>query len=174
MTQTAQFRSALMRHLPGLALLLGTIVLLTGCGESEGSETTAPSGEGILITFTRSGGFAPVFEELRVEADGDATLTEGFSEPDREARKFTLSEGELAALENAIASARLDEVEKGGGVCADCFVSTVVTGDYDITLTDVDFDPNYGGSVPAEAEELFGLLGQILDEHNGQGPGIGG
>lgn len=148
-----------------------------GCGGSQSSEPSPfPSGNETLITYTRSGGFAPVLERLKIQGDGDGTACSGFGTSSRKARSFTVPPRQLLRLREAIAAAPLAEVSKGTYVCADCFGYTVKTRDGEVTLSDIDFDSDSQAEIPPEAEYLFELLGKLAQQYvpGRQTPSLGG
>jgi hypothetical protein len=113
-----------------LALGLATIALAllalagAGCG---GDATTTKEPEqpqaGPLVAYSRSGGVAGAQEQLRIERDGEATVSEYGGEP----HPFQLGDGELALLESELAAADFEAIETDPGptVCADCYVYAV-------------------------------------------------
>jgi len=145
-----------------------------GCGGGESDPgAPAPSGDETLITYTRSGGFAPMLERLTIEADGDGTARSGFGASGRKVSSFILPPDQLAALRDAIEAAPLDEVETGDYVCADCFGYGIETADAEVNLSDVDFGEDSGANVPPEVEELYDLLAELAERYLPPPPGIG-
>jgi len=161
-----------MRSLLATALLTLAIV---GCGgEEEETTTPAPSGGDPLVTYSRSGGFAPIYEGLVIEADGDATVTTGgFRPQDQEVRELTLDEAELAALEQAVADADLAGFEPGTGVCADCYGYEIEAGGATIEFSSVDLDDEFGGVIPESVVDLIGDLNEIVRANAPRQPGVG-
>jgi len=145
-----------MRHLTAFAL--SAVLALTGCGSDR---PAGPSGNETLITYTRSGGFAPTLERLTMDVDGDGTGRSGFGASGRKIRSFTLAPGKLEELRDAIEAARLDEVEAGDYVCADCFEYEIKTPDAEVSLSNVDFDEGSEAVIPPEVDELYDLLGEL-------------
>lgn len=138
---------------------LGSIV-------EEATASVEPNDE-TLLTYTRAGGFAGTFEDIRIGTDGTATLTSGRPETgDRKQTDFTIPAGELAAIEDALANAPFDEVQRGPGGCADCFEYSIEAGGEELSLSDVDFDESYGSEIPDGVDELYGLLATLLAEHS--------
>lgn len=176
MTKLLAVRSeTVWTRLASVLLLLGLAAV--GCGNvGAGSSTTTGSGPadaGPLVTYTRSGGFAPVLEEMRIERDGSVALTKGLGGPDREPRRFELTPEELTTLTDALADAPLEQVTRGNGACADCFEYTVETDGAKVTSSEFDLDPGSGSEVPPAIDDLYALLAGILADHNGREPTIG-
>lgn len=155
-----------MKLLLASALVLAALPL-GGCGEGGGErESTAPSEDELLITFTRSGGFAPIFEEMVIEADGDAVLTTGGFRPrDQQVTEFSLEEAELTALTAAVAEDGLEDFEPGGGVCSDCYEYSVVTAEDEAKFSSLDLDNQLGAIVPPELKALIAELSKIAVNH---------
>lgn len=153
-----------MRPILAFAFILGAL-LVGGCSEGEG-DSTAPSGDDLLVTYTRSGGLAPIFEEMTIEADGDAVLTTGgFRPQDQEVTEFTLEDAELTALTDAVANGELEAFEPGTGVCADCYEYSIVTADAEVRFSDVDLDDEFGGVIPEGVTDLIAELNEVALNH---------
>jgi hypothetical protein len=150
------------RKLSGLALfgiaiaiaaVAGTFYLLDA---DEGSGTG--SDPGVLVDFTRSGGFAGITQQLIVYTDGRATLTTGQGATDTETVETVLPPDEFEELRRTlpqIAEAlddAFDAPPDDGAMCADCF-------QYDLIYDGA----GYHFSDVARMRKVTELL-QILDE----------
>lgn len=161
-----------MRRLLAIALSLVVAAPTAGCGSED--EPPPPSGNETLVTYTRSGGFAPVLEKLTIEADGDGVASTGFGAVDRRVRSFRLDPDQLAQLKAAIDAVPFDEIDTGQYTCADCYAYSVKIAGADVTLSDTDFMTGSGADVPPELDDLFGLLGELSRRYVPAHPTPGG
>jgi len=167
-------RSAGMRL---LVLVIAGAFLFPGCGEGDETTDPAPSGDEPLVEYSRGGGFAPSFEGLVVQADGDGELkTGGFRPEDQEITKIKVTGEDLSELEQLVAGADLDEFEGGEGVCADCYEYEITADGTTVSFSDVDLDTEFaGGNVPEGMSELLAELQSIVSANTPAGePSIGG
>lgn len=154
--------------------MLLAVAVAVGCGSEESTAAPEPAGDEALVEYTRSGGFAPTYQRLTVQADGDVVIETGLSPGDRKRTELTLSEAELDELRTAVEAADLEAVEPGEYVCADCFGYTIEAGGVTADLTDVDFQDDSGAEIPPEVDDLQGLLAAALDANAPSDPSIGG
>ena len=109
-----------------------------------------------LVNYTRIGGVAGIDEQLTVDEDGAATLELGRA-GEASSTEFELTPAELRGLEEALEAADLPPGEAPQTGCADCFVYTITfageTSSFDQT------------QVPASAEELVGMLEQLVEDN---------
>ena len=165
-----------MKRFASIAAASLLAVLALGCGsEDSGTPTISdPNPDAPLVEYVRTGGFAPSLQRLTIQIDGDAELLSGY-EPDPPKRQdFELTSTELADLEAAVEAADFDAVEKGDGVCADCFYYEITTDEGTLELSDADLFEGSTSSVPNEVFELLDQLATILDEHAKDTPMTGG
>ena len=145
-----------------LAILLTAISLLAGCGDEEATPPERPAGDGPLVSFARTGGFAPQPYSLEVDREGGATLTLTTRQDKDKTKRFTLSADDRSTLTDALDAVR-DAGEDGRNVnagCADCFYYSVKADGIDLeldsfTYTD-DATPEAQVALVAILEELVG------------------
>lgn len=150
-----------------LLLTLGAC-FIGGCGgggDLATTTTSTPTGDGALVTYTRTGGYAPVNESLTVTADGDAKLESGFQGGERKEANFSLTAAELDRLADAVETADLKGFTKGTAVCADCYVYTLETAEGTIKFTDVDLGDGSDATVPIEVFDLLDVVGKLAEQH---------
>lgn len=153
-----------MARLLTFVLTLGACVA-AGCGGGgDPAVTTAsnPAGGGALVTYTRTGGFAPVNESLTVTADGVAKLESGFQGGERKEADFSLSADELDRLQRAVEAADLSGFVKGTGICADCYRYTLRTPSGKVKFTDVDLGEGSDARVTVEVFDLLDVVSELV------------
>ena len=147
-----------------MLLLIVLAGVQLGCTESaddaplpEDSATEDPSNDpgssGVLLTFTRSGGFAGTTETLtirsggRAELEGDAVPPERLKIPPELLNRL---EDELQTLDWERAATEPENVH-----CADCFTYDIRAGSQRITTTAM-------GQSGQELRDLLALMEEIL------------
>ncbi len=103
-----------IRFLLAIAVFLG---LLLGCACNP--EPTPTNGNGIMLTYERSGGIAGLRDELTIYYDGRCQLQRNGSETE-----FTLDRGQLAHLEKLIQEANFLQLQNSylpGSTIPDAF-----------------------------------------------------
>lgn len=155
MTRAAPVRSGSVK---AALLLLLACAALAGCGSDDGQTITDPPPE--LITFTRSGGIAFTVQELAVDRDGSATLTNvEAGKPKSEA--IELSDEELASLTEAVDAVDPEELpEPGEGICADCYTYTFEFPH------GIEREYTQSPEPPAEIQPLLGELLTLLEANS--------
>ena len=118
-----------------VAVTAGALYLLDGEGGSENAST----GSGVLVDFTRSGGFTGITQHLLVDGDGEAVLTTGENAGDARTIEFDLAPQTLEQLERVLPEAVrfLDEEPQSGVGCADCFQYDLIYEDARYTFFDL-------------------------------------
>ena len=129
----AELRREGMNRLATIVLALA-VSLGAGCGEDEpGLPET-----GTLFEYSRAGGIAFSLFELKIDADGTATVATTATAERAEAGAFELSESELGELRSILEETPISSLpDPGTPACADCFEHTYAYGGEEITLTDV-------------------------------------
>ena len=89
-----------------VALIVGGFVALYSAGESSRLEAN-----GVLLRYTRSGGFTGETATLVVREDGRATATFNLGDEDKK-RSFELTDAELADLDEAFEDVSWPEVSQ--------------------------------------------------------------
>jgi hypothetical protein len=132
------------RKVVGLGLFVMAIAVAVTAGalyllEGEGGSGTASTGSGVLVDFTRSGGFTGITQHLLVDADGKAVLTTGEGAEDARTIEFELAPSTLERLERVLPEAvrTLDEEPQSGVGCADCFQYDLIYDDVRYTFFDL-------------------------------------
>ena len=169
-------RAAVRRSRAPLLLALLAPLLLLGCGDDDEPTTLpqkSPTDDRLLVSYHRGGGIAGVDQLLEVDADGEARIEVAAIPMDAdgdapiattgseaEQRQFTLSESELATLNEALDAAlpdfgALSNASPQTG-CADCFIYTVAAAGRRIVLDDVSLD-----QAPESVQALITELGTI-------------
>jgi hypothetical protein len=118
-----------------------------------------PGPSGVLLTFTRSGGFAGTTETLTVRADGRAEVEGDASPPGRievPPELLTRLEEELQSLDWERAATEPQNVE-----CADCFTYDIRAGERSISTTAL-------GQSGEELSDLLALIEEILANSPGR------
>lgn len=163
-----------MQRLVTFVLALGSLLAIGGCGGEDSTPSGEDPGDGTLVTYTRSGGFEVIYEQLTIRTDGSAVLASGFPGPHQKTRRFTLPADELASLEDAIAAADLEKAESTM-ICSDCYEYSIETAEDEVSFADVDIADDRDG--PQVSDDVIGLVGElsaIARAHAGPGPSIGG
>ena len=99
----------------GALLALPVLIALAGCGDEDGGTES-------LVIFERSGGFAGLTEELRIETNGRVEFSEEVAgEPRRST--VSLSPKRLDRLRDLLDSVPIDSLPEPDpdSICADCF-----------------------------------------------------
>jgi hypothetical protein len=112
-----------------------------------------PGTSGVLLSFTRSGGFAGTTETLTVRADGRAELEGDASPPGRlevPPELLTRLEEELQGLDWTRAATEPQNVD-----CADCFTYDIRASGRSITTTAM-------GQSGEELRDLLALIDEII------------
>jgi hypothetical protein len=106
----------------GVAEALGVVLLVaTGCGGGSASTSSPTPNHGSLLRLRVTGGKAGVFEELRVDRDGDAELSAGVRPSRGKATRFMLSPRALARLTAVLDAAKIGSLPSRPPTgCADC------------------------------------------------------
>jgi hypothetical protein len=143
--------------------LLAAAAIAAGCGDDESAGSRQPEPSAPLVVYERAGGIAFTAQRLVVAHDGSASVSvEG---PGEIGADFEVSAGELDELRAALEDATL-EGEQGEPTCADCYLYEIEYGgeiaSFDQTM------------VPADAEALIALLGDIVEREVPSGPARGG
>ena len=165
-----------------IALVLALVACLaTGCGDDAGTSTATTStgatsttggdASGPLVTYHRSGGFAPVDDMLSVSAEGEATLETGALGSPRKHSEFALSSGELDRVTGAVEAADISGSTESPAACADCFIYTLETVSGRTRFTDVDVSQGDDATVRPEVFDLLDVLSGIVEQH---APAAGG
>jgi hypothetical protein len=113
----------------------------------------------VLLTFSRSGGFAGTTETLTVRADGRAEVEGDASPPGRievPPELLTRLEEELQSLDWERAATEPQNVE-----CADCFTYDIRAGERSISTTAL-------GQSGEELSDLLALIEEILANSPGR------
>jgi hypothetical protein len=140
-----------------IAFTVALAVAITGCGGDDDTDPDPPGGSGPLVTYTKSGGIAGVYEHLEVAEDGAATLEVGFRDPAR--GSFELETEELEHLRELLAAADFAGVGPDRGLsCADCFQYEVEYAGETAAFAEIGDIPESVGAVVAE-------LGRIVEAH---------
>jgi len=137
-----------------LVLAVGA-ALLAGCGSDDDGPVVT---DGVFVTFSQTGGVAGIDERVRIESDGNATVTLG--EPSNTERSFELTDAELDHITTLVEAADFDSMpaEPQPTGCADCFVYTVEHAGDSVTYDDaIEPDSSIG--------ELVTGLRELVDEH---------
>jgi hypothetical protein len=138
-------------------LIVLVAAALAGCGSGEGS--SGPD-DGALISFSRSGGIAFSAQELEVQADGSATVT-NVEEGEPKAVSFQLSNDEFEALRESVEAVDPDEVDvETEGLCADCYTYTFGFADG----SEIEFDQSI--ETPPELEELLAAVTRLVEANS--------
>lgn len=157
--------------------LVGLLVALGGCGgDASTTPTSGGSGDGPLVTYTKSGGFAPILQTIVIERDGAATVKTGYPADTGGKRvRFELEQEELESLRKAIEATTLEK-ESAQTACADCFVYEVETANGDVSFDDSELSGvgDQPPTVPADVSDLNRRLESILFEQVPDPPAIGG
>jgi len=144
------------------AIALLAAAAIAGCGSDDGGITISdppPPGDD-LISFTRSGGIAFTVQELVVDVDGSATLT-NLEAGKPKTKEIQLDEAEAQALTDAVAAIDPEELpEPGEGICADCYTYAFVFPD------GTEREYTQSPEPPAEIEPLLGELLTILEANS--------
>ena len=171
MTRPVAPRSVFVHRRVSLVLAFGTLALIAGCGDQrEPSSSSGGGGDGTLVTLTRTGGYAPIYEKLTIRTDGRATVVDGFPGSRQDTLSFTLSPHELGEVEAAVAAADL-EASESVPACADCIEYKVETSRGEVSFADI--DSGHAGNPPQIPDEVFALvgdLGTIAALHAGSDP----
>ncbi len=116
-----------------LSILLFAM-LLCGCGsgdsstETGGSSSESENGQGVELTYRRSGGFAPIDETLRIHRTGAATLTEGRTAGAIRVKRIELGPAQRRRLAATLKRVHFDELDgRSPSGCTDCFVYELAT-----------------------------------------------
>jgi hypothetical protein len=145
-----------------LALIALLAAALAGCGSGDDEITISdpPSPDTDLITFTRSGGIAFAVQEVQVDYDGSATLTNvEAGKPKTEDIELTEEQAEaVTEAVEAIDASELPEPEEG--VCADCYTYSFVFGD------GTEREYAQAPEPPAEIEPLLEEMLAILEANS--------
>ncbi len=143
-----------------LLILAVAAALVAGCGsDDDSSDDDGPVlTDGALVTFTQTGGVAGMDERLRIEPEGNATVTLG--EPFNTERSFELTDAELERITTLLEAADFDSmpVEPEPTGCADCFVYTVEYAGDSITYDDAT-------EADASIAELVAGLREVVDSN---------
>lgn len=141
-----------------IALVVAAVLSLSGCGS--GDEDPAPTSSGPLpLAFDRAGGITISAVELRVEADGSATLrVEDSPEPDPVV-EFTLDERELEQLTKLLDANPISSFPEPGpeSGCADCYTYGLSYGGETYEANDV--------TLGDDASAVIGKLGELILDH---------
>lgn len=136
--------SIMNRKVVGLGLFVIAIAVAVTAGalyllEGEGGSENASTGSGVVVDFTRSGGFTGITQHLLVNADGEAVLTTGEGAEDARTIEFELAPPTLERLERVLPEAErtLDEEPQSGAGCADCFHYDLIYDDVRYTFFDL-------------------------------------
>ena len=142
-----------MRKLLVLMIVLAAVQL--GCSpESESDEpTNDPGSSGVLLTFTRSGGFAGTTETITIQSDGRVEF-EGDAAPPQ---KLELPPELMNRLEEELQDLDWERAatEPANVVCADCFEYDIRAGGQQVTTTGL-------GQSGRELRDFLTLIEEIL------------
>jgi hypothetical protein len=145
-----------------LTLIALVAVALAGCGSGDDGPTISdpPPPDTDLISFTRSGGIAFTVQEIVVDYDGSATLT-NVENGEPKTEDIELTEEEAETVTDAVESVDASELpEPGEGICADCYTYTFVFPDGTERAYAQSPQP------PAELDPLLDEMLTILEAHS--------
>ena len=151
-----------------MRLSIVLIVALFGCAEGAGDtpsgedsseeSETGGSANGVVLTFSRSGGLVGTTETITIRSDGRAEV-EGDAAPPQQLEVppelLNRLEDELQDLDWEQAAAEPENV-----VCSDCFTYDIRSGGQRITTTAM-------GQSGEELKDLLTLVEQILASSSG-------
>ena len=152
-----------------MLLLIVLTVAQLGCAEGAGDtpsnedsseeSETGDSTNGVLLTFSRSGGLIGSTETITIRSDGRAEVEEDASPPRRievPPESVNRLEEELQSLNWERAASEPDNVD-----CADCFTYDIRSGGQRITTTAM-------GQSGEELRDLLALMEEILATSTGR------
>ncbi len=141
-----------MVRIPSLVVAAWTVAALAaaGCGEGDGGPPTP--GDGALLEYSRSGGFAPSIYEVTIDEEGRAVVLAGDVPEQLERDVVRLSDAELDELSELLEENPIDSYPdpESAEICADCFFYSIAYGD-----DDFEFDSSSETSDGLDAIRMF-------------------
>lgn len=151
-----------------MLLLIVLTVAQLGCAEGAGDtpsnedsseESETDSTNGVLLTFSRSGGLIGTTETITIRSDGRAEVESDASPPRRieiPPESVNRLEEELQSLNWERAASEPDNVD-----CADCFTYDIRSGGQRITTTAM-------GQSGEELRDLLALIEELFATSSGR------
>jgi len=144
-----------------LLLLIVLAAVELGCSpEPESADpTNDPDSSGVLLTFTRSGGFAGTTETITVQSDGRVEF-EGDAAPPQ---TLELPPELLNRLEEELQDLDWERAAKepANVVCSDCFTYDIRAGGQQVTTTGL-------GQSGQELSDFLALIEEIFANSSGR------
>lgn len=119
-----------MVRLPTFVVVAWAVAALTAAGCGEGDEGPPTPGEGTLLEYSRSGGFAPSIYEVTIDEEGRATVLAGDIPEQLKREIVQLTDAELDDLSELLEENPIDSYPDpySAEICADCFSYAIAYG----------------------------------------------
>ncbi len=142
-----------------LVVIIACLLIVVGCAGN--SEPTPTTGNGVMLTYERSGGIAGLRDELTIYYDGRYEVQRNGSETE-----FTLDRSELTHLENLIQQANFFQLQDNylpGNIIPDAFQYVISYRTEEGKMHTVH---TMTTAVPELLEPVLSELNQIIARHN--------